>query len=510
MDGRSSSHRIALLAVPAIVVAAAMATARPPARGPAQKNAAAPAIFVGAEDCSGCHNNRLAPNPAYDRSKKHIRRDEFEIWKRDKHGSAYENLEKSKLAKEMGRRLGNLDVTDRKTGCLGCHSASVEEVNHRQQGKAFKASDGVSCENCHGAAGDWVGPHFTDPTWREKSPKEKAERGMTDLRDPVLQSSKCLSCHVGSVAEGKVVTHEMYAVGHPPLPSIEVSRFADEMRHWWLIKEKPESKDDLKLLKGNEFERSRLSLVAASIALKTAMTQIVEESGVEQPPAPGESWPDYARFDCASCHHELQRPSWRQERGFTLTPGRPPIGRWPIETVRLGIEKLALDDPSAKGLLAELDAHEAAINAATSVRPFGRKAALKDAASKYAEWSKILADRLGKATYDEKSVKELLRKLLVTANGDLDYDSARHVVWTAWSLYRDLQPDGMGDEGLRKKDAEVKALFAQISKGLNLDLPIGRNERIAEGLPDALRRMADYDPAQFRKDMMDLRDKLLK
>jgi hypothetical protein len=508
MDGRSSSHRIALLAVPAIVVAAAMVTAHPPTRGTGQKGDFSPAVYRGAESCSACHNVNKYPNPAFDRSKPHVRLNEFETWRTDKHGSAYDNLT-SHLGRAMGNRLGNLDVTDRKTGCLGCHSASIEEVAKRQQGDAFKLSDGVSCENCHGAAGDWFGEH-SETKWRKLSPIEKAAKGMNDLRDPVRQSTKCLSCHVGNVSEGKVVTHEMYAVGHPPLPSIEVARFADNMRHWWLIKEKPESKQDAALLKGNEFERSRLALVSAANALKASMMQIAEESAIDTAPAPGESWPDYARFDCASCHHELQRPSWRQERGFILTPGRPPIGRWPLESVKLGIEKLTIDDASTRGLLDELKAHESALNAATGARPFGRKVALKEAATKYAAWAQELAARIAKAAYGEKDVKDLLGKLLAMATeSDLDYDAARHVVWMAWTLYRDLQPDYGNDAETKKKDDEVKSVFSQLSTGLNLDLPIGRNEDIAKGLPQALRKMGDYEPAQFRSDITDLTKKLL-
>jgi hypothetical protein len=508
MDGRSSSHRVALLAVPAIVVAAAMVMAQPLRQQPVQKADAPPVIFRGAESCSACHNLKKFPNPAYDRSKTHVRLDEFEIWKTDKHGSAYENLT-SPLGQEMGKRLGNLDVKDRKTGCLGCHSASTEEVTKRQQGDAFKLSDGVSCENCHGAANEWFGPH-SETTWRKNSPIEKAAKGMNDLRDPVRQSSKCLSCHVGSVPEGKVVTHEMYAVGHPPLPSIEVARFADNMRHWWLIKEKPESKNDPALLKGNEFERSRLSLVSAANALRASMMQLAEESAIDKPPAPGESWPDYARFDCASCHHELQRPSWRQERGFVLTPGRPPVGRWPLESVRLGIEKLKMDDESAGRFHDELKAHESVLNAATGARPFGRKVALKEAATKYAAWAQELAARIATASYEEKGVKNLLGKLLAMATeADLDYDAARHLVWTAWTFYRDLQPDYANDAETKKKNDEVKAIFSQLSTGLNLDLPIGRNEDIAKGLPQAFRKMGDYEPAQFRSDIKDLTKKLL-
>ncbi len=42
-----------------------------------------------------------------------------------------------------------------------------------------------------------------------------------------------MSCHVGNATQGKVVTHPMFAAGHPPLPPIEVASFSkNEPQHW--------------------------------------------------------------------------------------------------------------------------------------------------------------------------------------------------------------------------------------------------------------------------------------
>jgi hypothetical protein len=38
----------------------------------------------------------------------------------------------------------------------------------------------------------------------------------------------------------------------------------------------------------------------------------------------GESWPDFAEFECMSCHHPLVLPSRRQERGYAGRAGLPP------------------------------------------------------------------------------------------------------------------------------------------------------------------------------------------
>ena len=62
---------------------------------------------------------------------------------------------------------------------------------------------------------------------------------MTDLWDPVRRAETCASCHVGNHDEGKVVTHAMYAAGHPPLPGFETATFGDlEPRHWQYLSEK--------------------------------------------------------------------------------------------------------------------------------------------------------------------------------------------------------------------------------------------------------------------------------
>jgi hypothetical protein len=37
-----------------------------------------------------------------------------------------------------------------------------------------------------------------------------------------VYKERCTSCHVGREADGRFVTHEMYAAGHPPLPPLEI------------------------------------------------------------------------------------------------------------------------------------------------------------------------------------------------------------------------------------------------------------------------------------------------
>ena len=497
----------AIIAVGALALAAVFAIARPPTTRSlrvaeaqdAEKANAAPPRYFGASNCSGCHATGTK-NPAFPFALENVKLDEYSVWrKKDKHSIAYESLLGDR-AKAMGRRL-KLDVAKPEAGCLGCHSASAPEIKNRRQGDAYKLSDGVSCENCHGPAEKWVA-HFQSD-WRAKTPTDKAALGFNDLREPLRQANKCLSCHVGNIIEGKVVTHAMYAVGHPPLPSIEVATFGDiSGRHWRLLEEKPKLSDEALKDRPNyhqmddSFERSRLTVVSAAVALKATLGLLADETHIPaDSKVPGLGWPDYARFDCASCHHELERPSWRQERGYSSTPGRPPVNKWPLMMLALGVDRLAKDQGDANGLKGELKAHLAALDDASRSRPFGGKAAISAAASKFAAWSDGVADRLAKSKYDKTAVAAMLRTLLEEASGDdLDYEAARHVAWSIKAFLKDLQV----------KSPEIDAILTRFDSRLNLVLPTGRNVEIEANLAAALRTMGGYDPRPFRQDLQAL------
>src|SRR5437763_622141 len=63
--------------------------------------------------------------------------------------------------------------------------------------------------------------------WRSlKRPEKEIKHGMRDLWDPAKRTELCVSCHIGNEKEGKVLTHEMYVAGHPPLPSFDMATFS--------------------------------------------------------------------------------------------------------------------------------------------------------------------------------------------------------------------------------------------------------------------------------------------
>ena len=457
--------------------------------------------YAGSASCKSCHEKPERNN--FPKAAGFIKINEYATWEtEDKHSLAYD-----KLTKARGQRMASLlkvNVLEREGGCLGCHSASTSEVaNRKDQGVQFNPSEGVSCENCHGPSEVWLGPHL-DPKFRAPKADEWAKSGFTDLRSPEKQAHKCLSCHIGDVAEGKLVTHQMYAAGHPPLPSIEVATFTNSIpRHWWLIAERKNA-DVRKQLghKEGELEQTRLGIVGAAVALRTSLKLLADEArGTGTAGVPGQKWPDYARYDCWSCHHDLKRNGWRQDRGFAGPPGRPPIALWPLPLVDLGIDRLAIDDPQgAAALRASLKRFQGALLDHASARPFGRKSGIIQAADDFAGWSDSLIHKLSAASYDQTATLILLRTLVAKsgqADIQYDYDAARHIGWTIQLLVADL-----GDKLPRR--AEIKDVLARMDKGMNLHLPAGREVEIEDQLGAALQTIGDYEPAQFRKHLQEL------
>ena len=151
---------------------------------------------------------------------------------------------------------------------------------------------------------------------------------------------------------------------------------------------------------------------------------------------PGETWPDYGRFDCWSCHHDLKRDGWRQARGYRDgPPGRVPVSEWPLALVELGIERLALaNNPQVKELREGLQAHEQALFEKATARPFGQKDSIGAAANAYANWTKTLIEELNQIQASDKR-RRLEAAPLCSLEKAKDIDprlrlGVRHVGWT--------------------------------------------------------------------------------
>lgn len=246
--------------------------------------------YVGAGGCSApaCHGSvrRLTQTPVW--------QNEYSIWvTQDKHANAYRALS-NPVALRMAKILG-LPAASSAEKCLACHSIGAPQS---ARATTFDESDGVGCENCHGPASQWLGPHTTVGWTHEQSLK----LGMYDTRDLVSRTGRCLECHLGT--KSKYVDHEMLAAGHPDL-YFELDSFEATMpRHWTQPLDTDPWRDVRDWATGQA--------VQLSAEMKT-----LQDSTDREP------WPEYSQLDCFACHHELVKTenSWRQERGYT---GRRP------------------------------------------------------------------------------------------------------------------------------------------------------------------------------------------
>jgi hypothetical protein len=300
---------------------------------------------------------------------------------RDKHAHAFTNLTNpvgTRIAKIMG--LPSPDTAPR---CLACHALDVPTD---QRARTFDLTDGVGCENCHGPASAWLGPHTTRGWKYERS----IELGLYDTRDLVKRSEKCLTCHLGTPE--KTVDHELIAAGHPDL-YFELDSFMTVMpAHWKEVDTDP-------------WFAVRAMAVGQAVQLREQLKRVARESQ-------GGIWPEYAELDCFACHHNLTaaKDSWRQERGYTgRRPGNPPFNLSRYVVFNHVIQDA---DPGAiRNLQAGINQVYAGVTALNSDR---RQVAVQ--ATSVSELAGRLAQSLNGMKFDPPQTLRLLKS--IAADGD--------------------------------------------------------------------------------------------
>jgi cytochrome c554/c'-like protein len=329
--------------------------------------------YTGPGSCSSpsCHGGVQA------RDQTTVLQNEYSTWVvRDKHAHAYENLTNpvgTRIAKIMG--LPSPDTAPR---CLACHALDVPAD---QRARTFDLTDGVGCENCHGPASAWLGPHTTRGWKYEKS----LELGLYDTRDLLKRSEKCLTCHLGTA--GKSVDHELIAAGHPDL-YFELDSFMSVMPpHWKEVDTDP-------------WFSVRAMGVGQAVQLREQLKRVARESqaGI---------WPEYAELDCFACHHNLvaAKDSWRQDRGYTgRRPGNPPFNLSRYVVLNHVIQDA--DAGAAGDLKAGIDQIYAGVTALNSNR-----AQVASQAASISELAGRLAARLNAMKFDQPQTLRLLKSI---------------------------------------------------------------------------------------------------
>jgi hypothetical protein len=391
-----------------------------------------PSKYTGPGSCSSpsCHGGVQA------RDETSVLQNEYSTWVvRDKHAHAFINL-----TNPVGTRIAqimDLPQPDTAPRCLACHALDVPVD---QRARTFDLTDGVGCENCHGPASAWLGPHTTRDWKYDKS----LELGMYNTRDLVKRSEKCLTCHLGT--PDKTVDHELIAAGHPDL-YFELDSFMAVMPAHW-----KETGQDA-------WFTVRALGVGQAVQLREQLKRVARE-------AQAGIWPEYAELDCFACHHNLTaaKDSWRQERGYPgRRPGNPPWNLSRYVVFRHVIEEA--DSPAAQQLKAEIDKLYGLVSSVGSDR--GQVATQATTAAK-------VADRLAQGMNSMKFDQPLTIRLMKSISGDAvaiadqGERSAEQATMALDSLFIAYIKNGkLGNEQLIR--AAINALFR------NLDDPSAYN-----------------------------------
>ncbi len=374
-----------------------------------------------------------------------ILQNEYSTWIiKDKHSRAYQALT-GDVGERMARILKLGAKAEEAPKCLACHALNPAP---EQRGRAFEISEGVSCENCHGPASGWLGPHTTRPWPHEKS----VALGMHDTRDVIHRTEKCLECHLGT--KDKFVDHEMIAAGHPDL-FFELDSFSAVMpRHW----KTPRESEPGKPVENAAWVGVREWSAGQAVQLRAAMERLTWRAKNERYDKK-DVWPEYSELSCFACHHALgpAKDSWRQEHGYgKRRPGDPAWNGSRYAVFRLLAQQM--DSASAQELERQLSAVSGQMSKLNPDRN-----TVASAASAAAPVAQRLADRLATMQYDQATTLRMLQRISDDAENIAlaDERAAEQAAMALDSLYIAYSSDAKPSNAAEVR-AAINGLFQQL------------------------------------------------
>jgi hypothetical protein len=383
-----------------------------------------------------------------------IFQNEYTIWiAQDKHARAF-NVLQNNVSLRIGRILNLGKPPAQSPRCLVCHSLYVAP---EQQAQTFELGDGVSCENCHGPASGWLGPHTTKNWPHEKS----VQLGMYDTRNLENRTGKCLTCHLGTA--DKFVDHEMIAAGHPDL-TFELALFTFVMPHHWKM---PEEDNPWRQVQGWG--------VGQAVQLRESLNRVARRASG----ANGAVWPEYGELDCFACHHSLTKAedSWRQERGYAgRRAGNPPWNESRVVVFRDLIAEISPN--SSKQLEDEVSQLAGLMNQLSGNREQIAASAMR--ASAFADQVVKQVDGQG---YDAALTLRLMRRVAAdgTAISIEGERSAEQAAFTLDSLFRAYNQNEKPANGAETR-AAIDGLFALLQNPSAYSAPqfAGQMKKVSE------------------------------
>ena len=400
-----------------------------------------PSKYIGPGSCAAtsCHGS-VKPIAG-----SRILQNEYSTWIiQDKHSRAYQAL-----TGDTGERMAGIlklgAKAEESPKCLACHALNPPA---EQRGRAFEISEGVSCENCHGAASNWLGPHTTRAWAHEKS----VALGMYDARDVIHRTEKCLECHLGT--KNKFVDHEMIAAGHPDL-YFELDSFSAVMpRHW----KSPREPEPGKPVEDPAWVGVREWGAGQAVQLRAAMERLAWRAKNERFDKK-DVWPEYSELSCFACHHALgpAKESWRQEHGYIgRRPGDPAWNGSRYAVFRLLAKQI--DSANAQ----ELDRQVLVVSSEMSkLNP--DRSTVAAGASAAAPLARRIAERLAAMQYDQAVTLRMLHRITDDAENIAlaDERAAEQAAMAMDSLYIAYSKDAKPANAAEVR-AAINALFQQL------------------------------------------------
>lgn len=186
-------------------IAAALIYAAAAARG-----ADMPVKFLGANSCAStsCHGGGGAGQ------------NQFLTWSlKDFHSQRPSATLTTARSKQIADTLEIKDPAA-DSRCTSCHMP-LHEVPENLRGDYFNATEGVSCESCHGPAETWLRSH----TRTDYTPTDRTAAGMRDLQNLYVRANVCVACH-------QTVSPPLLQAGHPELIFELDGQSVAEPKHW--------------------------------------------------------------------------------------------------------------------------------------------------------------------------------------------------------------------------------------------------------------------------------------
>lgn len=356
---------------------------------------------------------------------------EYRTWSNeDYHSRAYRILS-NQQSQSIAAKLGLASAATSKI-CLDCHADNVAAAT---RGPKFQLSDGVSCEACHGGAEKWIETH----TQKGVTHSDNVARGMYPTEQPLRRAERCLSCHMGT--NDKFATHMIMGAGHPRLRfELQVFTF-NQPAHVQIDADYVQRKgriDNMNLWVTGQIENARRYLELLQTRLRV----------------PDSYLPEFALYDCFSCHHPMDKQRWSRARaGSGVQPGTMRLQKYHLIMLQIMTEVLAPDS------LAEL------VSATDELVRAGQKdpATVQAAAQKLHVWVDA-HDGWARRQYSPEEIAKVRKTVIRYAAEDKasDFGAAEQIVMGVDSLSY-----AAGDHERRK--SALDALYNAVKSGSGFD-----------------------------------------